>query len=229
LFAIHNEFSWQENVVRLVEATNAIVGRSTRFQVTPELLESLLEAPSRAAVALATASYREVEVQLSTLVAQHRQQLFRAGALENVNIRGNTIEQIITGEMNAHRLDDLMFTLANGLQLIVDIKTKLLNHASAPKAYNIDKMLQLLAAPGTVFSFFFVGLDVARSALFTRLISIFDPTILKATRIQTHWAGRASRGVTQLSGDLTPIFSTGYRPGVDTVGGRTLLQQFLER
>ena len=29
-------------------------------------------------------------------------------ALDNVNIRGNTIEQIITGTVNAHRLDDLI-------------------------------------------------------------------------------------------------------------------------
>jgi len=108
-------------------------------------------------------------------------------------------------------------------------KTKLLDRASAPKAYNIDKMLSLLAQPCNVFSFFFVGLDTAQHTVRTRLISLFDPIIVEATRIQTHWAGRASRGVTQLSGDLTRIFSAGYHPTVDIAGGVKLLRLFVER
>ena len=212
LFAIHSEFTWEENVARLVEATNAIVARSTRFDVTGDVLTDLLEAPGRAATALATAGFQEVERQLSALIERHSDELLQAAALENVNIRGNTIEQIITGEMNAHRLDDLIFGLANNRQLIVDIKTKLLDRASAPKAYNLDKMLRLLAQPDSVFAFFFVGLDAAHHAVHTRLVSIFDPVILRATRIQTHWAGRQSRGVTQLTGDLARVFARDYYP-----------------
>jgi len=34
--------------------------------------------------------------------------------------------------------------------------------------------------------------------------------IISATRVQTHWAGRASRGVTQLTGDMTRIFDPSY-------------------
>lgn len=229
LIAIHRQFSWKENVGRLVEATNAIVARSTRFQATAGLLGSLLEAPARAAVALTTSRYKEVGRNLSALIERRRAELLRAAALDNVNIRGNTIEQIITGEVNAHRLDDLVFDLPEGMRLIIDIKTKLLDRGSAPKAYNIDKMLQLLAGPGSVFSFFFVGFHVAQAVLHTRLVSIFDPIILRATRVQTHWAGRSSRGVTQLGGDLAQIFSSNYRPAVDVDGGRKLLRQFVER
>jgi hypothetical protein len=229
LFAIRSEFTWQENVARLVDATNAIVPRSTRFDVTGDALARLLEAPRRAATALTAAGFREVERQLSALIERHRDELLRAVALDNVNIRGNTIEKIITGEVNAHRLDDLIFGLAPDSQLIVDIKTKLLDRASAPKAYNIDKMLRLLAQPDSVFAFFFVGLDAAHHTVHTRLVSIFDPVILSATRIQTHWAGRVSRGVTQLTGGVAGIFAGEYRPAVDIEGGQALLRLFVER
>jgi hypothetical protein len=229
LFAIHSEFSWEENVARLVEATNAIAGRSTRFDVTENVLARLMEAPSRAANALTTAAFQKVEYQLSAVIERHREELLRAASLDNVNIRGNTIEQIITGEVNAHRLDDLTFSLGADMQLIVDVKTKLLDHASAPKAYNIDKMLRLLAQPDSVFAFFFVALDAAHQAVHTRLASIFDPVILRATRIQTHWAGRQSRGVTQLTGDMSRIFARDYRSAVDIEGGQALLRLFVER
>jgi hypothetical protein len=229
LFAIHSEFTWEENVARLVETTNAIVARSTRFEVTGDVLERVLEAPGRAATALATVSFQKVERNLSALIERHRDELLGAAALDNVNIRGNTIEQIITGEVNAHRLDDLTFSLTANSQLIVDIKTKLLDRASAPKAYNIDKMLRLLAQPDSVFAFFFVGLDAAHHNVHTRLVSIFDPVILRATRIQTHWAGRESRGVTQLTGDLSCIFAADYHSTVDIEGGRALLRLFAER
>lgn len=62
LIATHREFSWDENVARLVEATNAIVARSTRFQVNAEVLAILLGAPRRAAAALVTPGYQAVDV-----------------------------------------------------------------------------------------------------------------------------------------------------------------------
>jgi len=229
LFALHSAFTWEENVVRLVEATNAIVARSTRFQVDRGAMDQLMQAPDRAVAALRTAQYRQAERHLSQIIDQHRGEMLAAAELENVNIRGNTIEQIITAGVNAHRLDDLTFELGDDLRLVVDIKTKLLDRASAPKAYNIDKTLRLLAQPDTVFSFFFVGLDASRRLVQTRLVSIFDPIILAATRIQTHWAGRTSRGVTQLTGDLSQIFEADYRLTVAAELARTFLRQLVER
>ena len=229
LFAIHSEFSWEENVARLVEATNAIVARSTRFEITDDIQTRLLQAPGRAAAVVATTGFQKVGLDLSALIELHSNKLLQAAEIDNVNIRGNMIEQIITGEINAHRLDDLVFKLGDNEQLIVDIKTKLLDRASAPKAYNVDKLLHLLAQSGNTFCFFFVGLDAVHRAVHTRLLSIFDPMILRATRIQTHWAGRASRGVTQLTGDISRIFAEDYQPSVDIEGGQLLLRQFIER
>jgi hypothetical protein len=228
LMALHAEFSWDENVERLVEATNSITARATRFQGTEQEFATILDAPMRAAAAIEAGSFYETEKQLSGIVKRHRGELLQAAALDNVNIRGNKIEQIITGEVNAHRLDDLTFNL-NGFQLVVDIKTKLLDRASAPKAYNIDKMLKTLSKKQNVFAFFFIGLNASENLAHTRLVSIFDPVILMATRIQTHWAGRASRGVTQLTGDLSRLFDAHYETSVDVDRGKAFLQSLIER
>ena len=40
-----------------------------------------------------------------------------------------------------------------------DIKTKIMILASAPKGYNIDKILEFLSGDNTVFMIYFVGID----------------------------------------------------------------------
>jgi hypothetical protein len=229
LIAIHAEFTWEENVERLVEATNAIVARATRFALVSDNLSTILGAPTRAAVALNLARIAEIERELTAIVQRRRKELLTAAELDNVNIRGNTIEQLITGELNAHRLDDLTYDLQGDGTLIVDIKTKLLDRASAPKAYNIDKMLRTLSRPGSVFCFYFIGIDVNGGAIQSRIVSIFDPVVLSATRIQMHWAGRESRGVTQLTGNISEIFAPHYRPSVDVQRAKVFLTQLIER
>jgi len=82
-----------------------------------------------------------------------------------------------------------------------DIKTKLMFLNSNPKAYNIDKMLEFLSKPKSVFLFYFIDIDLERT-LETYLISMFDERVIDNTRIQFHWAGRNSRGVTQLNGSV---------------------------
>jgi len=229
LFALHQAFTWDENLERLVAATNAIAARSTRFEVTPDRLATILEAPSRSLKALSNPDViASIFKLLNEKIHSNSDALLAAAALDNVNIRGNTIEQIVTGSLNKHNLDDLTFEIPAG-RITVDIKTKLLDRASAPKAYNIDKMLRLLATNGSVFEFFFIGIHAEDKIIKTALVSIFDPTILRATRIQTHWAGRNSRGVTQLTGDMAQIFEPQYRPSIDEPEGIALLRRMAER
>jgi hypothetical protein len=229
LMAIHSEFTWKENVARLVRTTTAIVARSTRFSPVNNDLQIIFQAPSRAQLALNSARFRDIQLDLTRLVERHRAGLLQASTIDNVNIRGNTIEQIITGGLNGHRLDDLTYRLRNSGTLTVDIKTKLLDRASAPKAYNIDKLLRILSEPGSVFCLYFIAIHGTRCEIQTRLVSIFDPIIVAATRIQTHWAGRSSRGVTQLTGNLGEIFSPHYRGSIDVEGAASMLKTFIER
>ena len=228
LTAIHAEFAWVENLERLVGATNLIVAKLTRFAPSEGETKEILAAPQRAAATLQSDAFLETERNLIDVIERNGKELLSAAALDNGNIRGNRIEAFMTGMKNAHRLDDMVYPLANG-RLLVDIKTKLLDGASAPKAYNIDKMLRLLAEPGSVFAFFFVGLNVGSQIAKCRLVSMFDPIIVQATRIQPHWSGRGSRGATQLTGEFSRVFDANYELSVDLKGSDALLRSFIEK
>lgn len=226
LFALHAAFTWDDNVERLVEATNAIVPREVRFYPSTDDEALILEAPNRAAAALASEGFAAIGQDLITTVKQHGQSILSLAALDNVNLRGNEIEQLITGGGSAHRLDDIERRYANGL-LSIDIKTKLLDRASAPKAYNVDKMLRFLAEPDTVAAVLVIGIDVAGQDVRATLLPVLERSLLAVTRVQHHWAGRGSRGVTQLSGLFTQVFASDYSPTVPLDQAREFLRELI--
>jgi hypothetical protein len=207
LFNIHQEFTWQENLERLVEATGNIAAANRRFTPTEADVRNILRSAELARDLSSNSEYRAIGVNLEQIVRQNQDSILEAAKIDNVNLRGNEIEQIITQGGNSHRLQDSSLTLSNGVRVLVDIKSKMLDAVSAPKAYNIDKLLENLARGNTVVSFFFVGVDRKKSKALTSLTSIFDRSLLDATRIQFHWAGRNSRGVTQLTGDWSMVFT----------------------
>lgn len=226
LFALHSAFTWQENVDRLVEATTAIVGRDSRFRPSDAQRAILLAAPERAAAAIASPAFREVERELRETIASRQQAIVKAAQVDNVNLRGNAIEQIVTGATNRHDLGDLIKEVDGGA-LIIDIKTKLADRASAPKAYNVDKMLAFLARPGSVLAFLMLVVDTRSGTLSARLLPVLESSILDATGVQHHWAGRVSRGVTQLSGQFGRGAASDYRPKVDLARARAFLLELL--
>lgn len=226
LFALHSAFTWDENVERLVEATNEIVARNNRFQPSDAEFERVLAAPARFNAAIISPEFAAAESDLLGRMEAARRDILAAAAIDNVNIRGNAIEQLITGAGNAHELGDIVRPL-NGGELVIDVKTKLLDRASAPKAYNVDKFLRLLAQPGSVLAFFMVGVDTERGRVSGRLLTVFDRAILSATAVQHHWAGRGSRGVTQLSGRFQDALDDAYRPSIDEGAARRFLQGLL--
>lgn len=227
LFALHEPFTWEENLARLVEATNAIVGRSQRFEPTEAQRTLLASAPDRARAALESRRFLAVEAELQALATTKRDAILAAAQADNVNTRGNAIEQLLSGGVNAHELGDLTRELEEGGRLIIDIKSKLLDRTSAPKAYNVDKMLALLAEPGTVFAFLLVGVNTAARTVTARLVPVFDETLLQATAVQHHWAGRGSRGVTQFTGGFDRVLAPTYRSKIDVARARAFLDELL--
>ena len=227
LFALHIAFTWDENLARLVEATSGIVGTGRRFHVGETERATILAAPEVAARLSEHNEYLEVGQRLTAALMARQGDVLAAGAIDNVNLRGNRIEQLLTDAGHFHRIDDIVFTLRIGAKVIVDIKTKVLTLQASPKAYNIDKYLALLAQGSTVMSFFFVGLDLPRQSVASCFVSTLDRTILDATRVQHHWAGRNSRGVTQLTGSL-PIFQPDFRETIDLQRARAALQAFID-
>lgn len=228
LFAIHKEFMPEENLERLVEATGNIAGTGSRFEPTTAQRQAILQAPGLAAKVARSPGYQRVKTELAQIVAERTPVILEAAQIDNVNLRGNRIEQIITGGINDHDLADVIHHLDAGIELHLEIKTKLLDRASSPKAYNIDKALTTLARGSTVISFFFVGLNKNSSHVAATTVSIFDRTVLGATRIQFHWAGRNSRGETQLTGNLSSLFSGSHREEIDVDEAKRFLEKLLE-
>jgi hypothetical protein len=228
LSAMHAAFAWSENLERLVEATTAIVARNLRFDPTPEQRAIILAAPERSAAALSSIRFTEVEDELCAIVRQREADIVRAAAVENVNLRGNRIERLVTGGGNAHKLGDLRRAFDGG-ELVVDVKTKLSDRMSAPKAYNIDKMLAFLAKEGSVFAFLVLGVDVRAGSVIARLVPALDQVLLAATAVQNHWAGRNSRGVTQLSGRFDRVLANDYRSEIDIAKVKAFLLELLSR
>lgn len=218
LFAIHQAFTPEENIERLVEATNNIVPHKTKFDIDEESERVILNAPLRAIEFLESDYFQELREDLDTRVDRVRDEIVIAAFNDNVNLRGRIIEELITSD-DPRTIRALTKSLRDGAMLSIntdqglgdygrvfdgfvtetDIKTKVLFLQSAPKAYNIDKLLQFLSEKESVYLLFLIGI-AEDDEIHTKLISVFDIELLDATKIQFHWAGRSSRGVTQFDG-----------------------------
>jgi hypothetical protein len=70
--------------------------------------------------------------------------------------------------------------------------------------------------------------DTEQGRVSGRLLTVFDRSILSVTAVQHHWAGRGSRGVTQLSGRFHDALDEAYRPSIDESAARRFLQGLLD-
>lgn len=220
LFDIHAEIGFDDNLARLVEATNNISPSGVKFSVTDAAANCLLAAPVRAAAFASSNDASQLKAELDAMVTKYKNEILLAALIENVNVRGRVIEYLIAGE--DERLRESLITALRGnskglpafktdntlgdytrifddFHTETDVKTKIMILNSNPKAYNLDKMLEFLTTDRSVFMFYFVGIDPGR-VVDTVLVSMFQKRLLAATITLKHWAGRNSRGVTQFEG-----------------------------
>ena len=218
LFSCHENYSFEENLERLVEATNNIVPIGRKFHPTGAETDYIRASVERAISFLSSREYDILNADLCNRVRAVRDEIAIAAFIDNVNLRGRIIEYLITAE------DDLKSVLMNCLHerkplpefftaddlgdyerdfvhyyTKTDIKTKILFLSSNPKGYNIDKLLSFLAAENSVYLVYIVAIDEHKN-IQTRLCSMYNRQLLSGTRIIKHWAGRNSRGVTQYEG-----------------------------
>ncbi len=221
LYNYHAAFSWEDNLERLVEATNDIKPISKKFTPTENGLENINESPSRAIKFVNSNDYNILLQDLRDRCDSAKDALLVASHIENVNIRGRLIEVLITSDEN-ERIK-LINDLANIEQILptydtkndlgdyvrvfeqsdtyTDIKTKILYLDSNPKAYDIDKFLECMAKDKSVFMFFFVGID--ENGIFnTILCSVYHDKLMESTIFQDHWSGRGKRGHAQFQGKI---------------------------
>lgn len=218
LFSSHENYTFEENLERLVEATNNIVPIGRKFYPTDNEIDYIRNSVDRAISFLSSREYDALNADLCNRVRAVSDEIAIAAFIDNVNLRGRIIEYLITSE------DDLKAVLMNCLHerkplpefftaddlgdyerdferyfTKTDIKTKILFLSSNPKGYNIDKLLSFLTEENSVYLIYIVAIDEHKN-IQTRLCSMYNNQLLSGTRIIKHWAGRNSRGVTQYEG-----------------------------
>jgi hypothetical protein len=218
LYNCHENYTFEENLDRLVEATNNIAPTGKKFMPTEAQVKCIQGSVARAISFLRSEEYDVLNNDLNERVRAVESEIAIAAFIDNVNLRGRIIEYLITAE------DDLKATLMRCLRAReplpeiftadklgdyerafdhylteTDIKTKVLFLSSNPKGYNIDKLLSFLAEEKSVYLVYVVAIDGDKT-IQTRLCSMFNRQLLASTRIIKHWAGRNSRGVTQYEG-----------------------------
>ena len=212
LFQIHQETPWVDNLQRLVDTTNEIQGVGQKFLPSSRQRNNIFQ--SVLLVQQAQSVLSDIKIDIDKGIIERRNDILKLAQIDNVNERGNLIEQIITKDINRHEIGDLYFRRGK-IDIILDVKTKILGKSSNPKGYNIDKLLETLAQGNIFFGYYFLGINRESSQIKTVALSFLDSTIIDCTRIQFHWAGRNSRGVTQLSSGLDAIFLPRFMPEVE--------------
>lgn len=250
LFTIHQGFTWEENVERLVEATSGIKPNKQKFNPDERQLQYISSSVERAKQFVNSDDYRSLKEDLDKRVERNLQSILDASHIGNVNIRGRLIEYLITTENNAIMEDQQYieselsdFDTKNGLgdytlmspknKIYTDIKSKLMYLNSNPKAYNVDKFLECMSEENSVFLFYFIGIN-EEGHYKSELCSVYDKKLIEATVLQHHWAGRATRGVAQFKGDalskiLNDESTDGFRHEISSDNCKTFLDNLLKR
>ncbi len=238
LFLFHDANSFEDNLERLVEATNQIVGTKQRTILNENDIKIVLEAPNRAIKFVNSKYYVMLNEDLKNRINKVKDSIAVAAFIDNVNTRGRIIEYLITSESNDRTRQLLIDALENyqsgkPLPKILtadklgdysrdfetfytetDIKTKVLFLDANPKAYNIDKLLEFLKDDRSVYMLCFVGIDKNKQ-ISMALCSMFQQELLENTVCMFHWAGRGTRGVTQFYGHIIKQILTSYKTNIN--------------
>lgn len=250
LFCIHQGFDWNDNLIRLVDATSKIKPVSEKFVPSDPELSNIFNSIDRAKNFISSTNFKVLEDDLNTRCEKCKNEILIAQRIENTNIRGRLIESLITSddEQRAKLLNNLKdlesalptFDTRNGLgdyvvqfdngDTYTDIKTKVIYLNSNPKAYNIDKFLKQMADSRSVFLFFFIGLD-ENSIFKTLLCSVYHSKLVDNVILQPHWAGRSTRGATQFSGTAIDAMlqESSFINHIDHTKCENFLQSLLDR
>ena len=250
LFAIHEGLDWEDNLLRLVDASAAIKPKSQKFEPDESALKNIYKSIERASTFLESDNLIVLNTDLKDRCNACKEAILVASHIENVNLRGRLIEFLITTdketrdqisssllnkeymlpEISTHdELGDYMRIFDNG-KTYTDIKTKVLYLDSAPKAYNIDKFLEKMAENDSSFFFFLIGID-EKGIFNTVLCSAFHNELIDASIIQHHWAGRATRGVVQFNGKaLNKILANNdFKNIIDQDKAKVYLENLISR
>lgn len=247
LFTSHENYSFAENLERLVEATNNIHPTGKRFEPTEAQKDCILRSIQRARDFMQSDDYETLDGDLRRRVNEVASEIAIAAFIDNVNTRGRIIEYLVTSPeelrgtlidalntgsplpeiYTADELGDYSRRFVN-FDTQTDIKTKILFLSSNPKGYNIDKLLAFLAEEKSVYLIYVIGIDENRR-ISTRLCSMFNRQLLNGTKVITQWAGRNSRGVTQYYGTALEKIIYDFDNSIDTSSAEEFIKGCIEK
>lgn len=231
LYCIHQAISPKRNLERIVNTSSEIVPKKKRVCYDNEARRIIMDSIKTANGFIHSKEYTLLKNDLDSRVADVEEEISLAvRRFSNNKLRGNTIEFLITSndfELK-HRVIKALhensvlpqFKLKDDLgdyskkylnyTVEVDIKSKIMFEGKAPgnpKVYSVDKLLDFLTNPKSVFLIYFVGV-MDDGTITTRLCSIYDRSIIESTRIEDgRWIGRDMRGTAQFLGNkLSKVF-----------------------
>ncbi len=224
LFKLHQERTWEQNLARLVHAASAGATQAS-LGLGLEARQAILGTAELSRVLTRSGAYRHLAEELHDLVQERSAEILAAAEIGNVNVRGNSVERLLTGRPSTHRLADLAIVTPERVRILVDIKTKLAGAQSSPKGVNVDKLLKELSDGRTVMSFLVVLVGLESRSVAAKLVSMLDRQLVARTTVQMHWSGRGTRGTTQITGDVDFLIAPGFEEDVDVA----IAESFLER
>lgn len=227
LFKLHREVPQEDNIERIIENTKLIKSNRERFDIQSDQHKIILGNIQFIKGIESDSQFITLKNQLIDKVIRHKNEILRISKINNVNIRGNSIEQLITTGKNSHELGDVFEIINNDQRIIIDIKSKLMNYSSAPKAYNIDKLLEALSKEKTYFGYLFIGIDLSNNDVKARLTSFIDRLLIDNTKIQHHWSGQNRRGTTQLTDNIKDVFADDFQNEIDINQSKSFLEMLI--
>ncbi len=227
LFQMHKEVSQKDNIERIVEATINIIGSVQKFVPTANQLQKIYSSIELIKEIEGKTDFINFKNELIDRVKNLKERILATASIDNVNLRGNRIENLVTSGANAHDLGDIL-KIIFGYDIIIDVKSKLLNSSSAPKAYNVDKLLKALSNGKTYFGYLFIGVDDKRNEVKVRLVNFLDQHLIDNTQIQHHWSGQSSRGTAQLSDNIKRVLDDNFQNRIDLEQAKDFLKKLVE-
>lgn len=98
LFCIHQGFDWNDDLIRLVDATSKIKPVSEKFVPSDSELSNIFNSIDRAKKFISSTNFKVLEDDLNTRCEKCKNEILIAQRIENTNIRGRLIESLITSD-----------------------------------------------------------------------------------------------------------------------------------
>lgn len=215
LFKMHSYIPQNNNIVRIVENTQLIKAKGKKYNPSAIQLKTIYNSAQFISGIEADEEFQKLKNNLFKKARDLKNEILETSKIDNVNVRGNEIEQLITKGVSSHDLGDILEVINDDNKIIIDVKSKLLNSSSAPKAYNIDKLLEAISIEKTYFGYLFIGVDDLKKEVKVNLISFIDKFLIDNTKIQHHWSGRNSRGTAQLNDNIKEVFLDSFLNEID--------------